>query len=743
MSDIRSGTPLSYTLQEAMIPEGKLQRALSRPRALAGLIAATVLLPLALVLLGLWQGQRGADAEIRFQAERQRLDGLVTELKRQAPQPGRFDPRQQFRSEGKTYVGPLALAQAQSARDHAAHLATLMGWRRLLPPVGVAGGALAAGLSLLVLFAGAILGRLGRASRDSLVRGFSLLRRLLPATLALQILAATASFVAAVAFEAAILFQGRFDGGAMKLLVIAVAAVGAAILVAGSTILGLRRALGAFEPDPLPILGRTVTPAEAPALWRLLDGLADRLGALKPEAVVVGLTEGFFVSAGPAVLEPGGARIEGRILYLPLPHLALMRGDEVAAIIGHELAHYAGDDTTYSQRFLPIYAGVERSLDAVAEGHRGSLGLLGPSFRLGLFVMDRFHLAVRHWSRAREFAADAAGARVTSADASARALLRSGAVAPRIRETLEHASEAPDAAGPDLVAAALDHTIRHGLDDPAAHWQEAQAHPTDTHPPTRERVAALGRTIDADLLGAARAVPPSTALGGLGAYFADPAGLSRAATADFLSVLRARDAAFHAHLEATVAEVGREERVLRAYHRPRGLVLAVSGGLFAIAAAAMALFGVPALPTADSRIVAMVALGLGALLGGAGALVLRRGEPVTLILGPESLRAPGLDRAIPWDDIADLDLALNRSAMVMRLLLPPGASWPQPLPGRHGVKLETKHRIVTLTFGLPRGMKPQDFAALIGRYQDAAQARRLLAETGAGARTSAIAPQSA
>lgn len=125
---------------------------------------------------------------------------------------------------------------------------------------------------------------------------------------------------------------------------------------------------------------------------------------------MVGLTEGFFVSAGPAVLEPGGAQVTGRILYLPLPYLALMRGDEVAAIIGHELAHYAGGDTTYSQRFLPIYAGVERSLDAVAEGHQGSLGLLGPSLRLGVFVMERFHLAVRHWSRTREFAADAAGA---------------------------------------------------------------------------------------------------------------------------------------------------------------------------------------------------------------------------------------------------------------------------------------------------------------------------------------------
>ncbi|BAU91996.1 peptidase M48 Ste24p [Methylorubrum populi] len=700
-----------------------------------------MLLPLVLLLLGLWEVRRGGDDRAEFDAERQRLSALVTEMEARAPRDGRFDPRLQFRYEGRNYAGPLALDKAREARDEAAFLAEVMAWRQLLPPVVVAGAAVAAGLSLLVLLAGAVLGRVGRASRDALVRGFSLMRRCLPAALSLQILAATASFTAAVSFEAAALFQGGFDGGALKLLAIAVVAVGAVIVVAGSTVFGLRRALGAFEPDPLPIIGRTVTPEQAPGLWRLVEGLAARLGALKPEAVVVGLSEGFFVSAGPAVLEPGGARIGGRILYLPLPYLALMRGDEVAAIIGHELAHYAGGDTTYSQRFLPIYAGVERSLDAVAEGHRGSLGLLGPSLRLGVFVMERFHLAVRHWSRAREFAADAVGAGATSVDASARALLRTGAVGPRVAETLQAAAEAPDAAPPDLVAAALDHAIRNGLDDPAAHWQEEQAHPTDTHPPTRERVAALGRSIDADLMAAAGAVPPPHALGQLAAYFADPAELSRAATDDFLDAVRAQDAAYRAHLEATAAEIGTEERVLRANNRSRGIALAVGGGLFAVIATAIAVFGVPGISPKDNGVVLAVALGLGALLGAAGALILRRGEPVMLVLSPEGLKAPGLDRTIPWDSVADLDMTFSQSGVATRLLLPPEADWPQRLPGRHGAKLDAKRRIVTLATGLPRGMKPQDFVDLIGRYQNAALARRLLDE--AGTRTSSSEPQPA
>ncbi|WP_420890966.1 M48 family metallopeptidase, partial [Methylobacterium indicum] len=288
------------------------------------------------------------------------------------------------------------MVKAREARDAAGTLVTVMEWRRLLPPVAIGGGALAAGLSLVVLLAGAALGRLGRGSRDALVRGFRLMRRLLPAALAVQILAATAAFVAVVTFEAGMLVQGGLTGDGMKLLAVAALAVGATLFAAGGAVLGLRRALDAFEPEPLPILGRAISPAEAPGLWRLVEGLAERMGALKPEALVVGLTEGFFVTAGPAVLEPGERPVSGRILHVPLPQLALMRGDEIAAIVAHELAHYAGGDTAYSQRFLPIYAGVGRSLDAVAARRDGALGVLGPSVRLGMFVMERFHLAVRH-----------------------------------------------------------------------------------------------------------------------------------------------------------------------------------------------------------------------------------------------------------------------------------------------------------------------------------------------------------
>lgn len=59
---------------------------------------------------------------------------------------------------------------------------------------------------------------------------------------------------------------------------------------------------------------------------------------------------------------------------------------------------------------MPIYAGVQRSQDAIVRAgvtRQGTLSLLiVPAVGLSLFVMERFDHAVQHWSRVRELAAD-------------------------------------------------------------------------------------------------------------------------------------------------------------------------------------------------------------------------------------------------------------------------------------------------------------------------------------------------
>ncbi len=204
------------------------------------------------------------------------------------PRDGRPDFRLQFRYGGKLYGGPLAAAKAREARDDTATLAALMDWRACCRP---------------------------RRRRGRRGRGRSLPPR-------------AAGRRAARAAGARL---ARCPGG--RLLADAPAAPGGARApdrggdrrlrrrrrVRGGSAPpgrphgrrdeahrhrrggGRRHAAGGgrcparpaprprrLRADPLPILGRPIAPSEAPGLWRLVEGLAERMGALRPEAVVVG-----------------------------------------------------------------------------------------------------------------------------------------------------------------------------------------------------------------------------------------------------------------------------------------------------------------------------------------------------------------------------------------------------------------------------------------------------------------------
>lgn len=98
--------------------------------------------------------------------------------------------------------------------------------------------------------------------------------------------------------------------------------------------------------------------------------------------------------------------------------MALLDEAETAAVIGHELGHFTGDDTQYSLRFLPLYAGIQNSLGHIANNAQGVSWLdslvLRPSLDMGVWFLQTFHETVSHWSRIREHAADEREATVSS-----------------------------------------------------------------------------------------------------------------------------------------------------------------------------------------------------------------------------------------------------------------------------------------------------------------------------------------
>ncbi|ATY30763.1 peptidase M48 [Sphingomonas psychrotolerans] len=696
-----------------------------------------MILPLAVLALGIWEQQRVPANQAENIAAREELGPLLADFEaktRAATADRRIASDTEIRMDGRVYVGEASVGLLRDELERLDRAIFVEDIRGRLPPVVIVCAALVLAISVLMLLGSTALGWAGRQSRDALERGFSFVRRALPPLLGVQVVATALGVVAAVAFEAAPLAELENPGTRdMKLMLIAVVVMGFSLWTAGKAVFNLRHTLALFEPDPLEIDGRNVSRADAPGLWQWVDGLAQRLGALRPDQIVVGLTGGFFVTSGPKLL-PDGQRFEGRTLYLPLPYLPLLRQDETEAIIGHELGHFTGGDTEYSLRFLPIYAGVNRSLAAMVLAGRGADGSDGlitrPAVELGVFVMERFDRAVMHWSRVREFAADEAGARITSPEAQARALLRTDAVERCIAETLGAAFQKPETAPPDLIAATVEQARTHGLDDPSG-IEEQQPHPTDTHPPRHQRLAALGVTPGPALLAEVTTPPAEDAMARISALFAAPEQLFRDLTADFTGGARETHRAHRESLETAAGAVATEAVEVRDSTKAGGWALLVGGLIFAAMAIGIKIEE-SQLPS-DIRSLTLIAAGIALVFLVIAVALLIRGEKPFVTLHPDRIVLDGVDRPLLWREIEQVGYQVaggaNSNGLRFSVFLNPDA----PLPGRgkgaRRAKINRKkHGIEIASRRLRNKMTAQAFADLIEQYRMADHARRLLAQ---------------
>lgn len=713
----------------------------NRIREICFLILTTLIVPAAVTGLGFWQKERAPTHETETLAERERVAAVLVDVEaatRSTPV-GEIPWRAQVEKDGRVYVGAPAVDVVSGELNRLDRAILISKIRRHLPPVAIACATLVFALSLLVLVGASCLGWAGRRSRDALERGFDLVRRVLPFCLGVEVVSAALAVVAATAFEVAPMVELEdLDGNDIKILALAIGVTGFCLWVAGQAVFNLRHTLARFQPEPLELSGRSLSRTEAPGLWQWVDGLADRLDALRPDKIVVGLTRGFFVTSGPKLLSPGGQRFDGRTLYLPLPYLPLLRQDEVEAIIGHELGHFSGGDTEYSLRFLPIYAGVHRSLmamDMAGRGHDGSDGLITrPAVELGKFAMEQFDRAVLHWSRLREFAADEAGARITSAEASGRALLRTSAVEARIDEILAEAFQHPENAPADLIAATLDHARRHGLDDPSTLSQELKAHPTDTHPPTHQRLTALGVVLTPALLADVALPPAEEELARTSALFAAPDQLYRDLTDDFVNGARNAHRARRETLEAAAGAVGDDALVVHDNASAYGWLLAVCAALLAAMGIGIKLQEGQFPEGANEMAVGCGAVALFALYFAVKRLA--RGDKPFVTLRPQTITLDGVDRPLSWTEIEQVGYyvvgpANSTRALRFTVFLTPDASLPGRAKGSRRAKINRKRRKVEIGSMRFRNLTAQGFADLIHQYRVAENARTLLEQQNA------------
>jgi len=261
------------------------------------------------------------------------------------------------------------------------------------------------------------------------------------------------------------------------------------------------------------VVGKAVSREDEPQLWNEVEGTAQKLAALRPEHIVVGLDPNFFVTEADVICLTG--RLGGRTLYCSLPLCRILSRREFTSVVGHELGHFKGQDTRFSERFYPIYRGTVSSLDALqaAGGDgSGSVALL-PAIAVLSYFLESFSMAEKRLSRHRELAADETASSITGPHVIATALvklhafsgiwtgLQEAAVsALRERKVFVNASKAyADAVRQSAVPDALS-----GIAD--IHL----THPTDSHPPLSARLESLRVRLN-DVASEALSVTPAEA----------------------------------------------------------------------------------------------------------------------------------------------------------------------------------------------------------------------------------------
>jgi len=243
----------------------------------------------------------------------------------------------------------------------------------------------------------------------------------------------------------------------------------------------------AFDPP-----GPELTPADHPRLFSLIGEVASATHQSPPQRVYLVPEVNAWVSQRGGLMGFGSERVMG----VGLPLLQTLTRPEFKAVLAHEFGHFDGGDTMLGPWIYKTRSAIGRTLEAFSTKHTW---LAKPFEWYGNLFLRITHGVSRH----QEYAADALAAQVVGAPALASGLKAIHAYAPlfpsfwqsEVAPALKAGYRPPIATGfrqfvaSPTMAPAIGKVLE-------AQLTEASADPFDTHPPLRERLAALGASSD-------------------------------------------------------------------------------------------------------------------------------------------------------------------------------------------------------------------------------------------------------
>ncbi|MGE5552238.1 MAG: M48 family metallopeptidase [Bacteroidota bacterium] len=239
------------------------------------------------------------------------------------------------------------------------------------------------------------------------------------------------------------------------------------------------------RPDRFIPPGPRITPGEQPRLYAELRKVAEALGQPMPDEVYLTPEANAWVARRGGFMGFGSRRVMG----LGLLYMQILTVLQFRAVVAHEFGHYVGGDVTLGPWIYRTREAIERTVGALAENN----SILHKPF----LWYGRLFLRITHAiARRQELAADVLAARVAGANAAISLWdpVRRAATAiehywrEEVAPALQAGFRPPYAAG---FAAYLDapRMVENIAQSLAKETDETT--PYDTHPPLRERIAAV------------------------------------------------------------------------------------------------------------------------------------------------------------------------------------------------------------------------------------------------------------
>ena len=680
----------------------------------AKLVVFAIALPLILMTYGIISRYDNFDISRSTQAQDMQLQNVKDRLEQSKNSKGKYSNAIKTEIDGKSFAGDKAMAKVNSRLIELKFAEIFQFARGIFPPITAIGAGASALVALLLLAAGNLIGLSGRLKlrNDLFLNNFWLLKLVLPPAFLVQIIGLGLSIIGAfVVFGTGFIAINPWVNIYIQAAIIIPLVFIFAIWMWRSTMRQLKSIKNLFVLENQTVIGQVVVRDDAPLLWEKVDEFAQKLNAIKPNNIIIGIDGSFFSMSGKISIEPLGEIVTCHSLYIPLTQAALLNEDEFWAIIAHEIAHFSGDDLEYSRDYIPLYNSLSHRFNSLAQKKNSLFFLLKPCAWLGIYLLEQFDEASENFKQSREFIADENAAKITSKLALARGILRLSANVEPIEAALSQVNLLNKNLPPDMVIHAATLAKQTQNINPQSYLPAVQIHRFYLHPTNGERLENLRVAVlnlDAEIVIYAEK------------YFPQYSILCQRLSTAFYNYVQ-RDAAGYQKLLIKQAQIiGDAQKRFYNYSKLRGIILLLFG-----AACLGAIYPIMKFMRGhNEKTMMMGAETAGGVLILLGVYYLLMALKPFMVLEPDFVFIKGLNDKVNWGDIDDLKISKGYGINT-RFYLNQAAQFPtKKQNGR--IRLDGKNRIISVFSNVPKGLNIHKFTAILKRYHKAYLARKTL-----------------